>query len=160
MDENKLNTIYQEIAETVVETIPEEWSKVLIYGEILEDVQKGFFYYYPEGNDSPVYCHNIPEFFSIEKEDYRNLWRQLINNLEKLWYEFKNSDQKTWTSLTMIIQSDGEFNIDYDYEDLSDADDYERRIVWEHKYLGLWPEDEDDKEVLEQYLESNQDENE
>ncbi|MDI5790415.1 DUF600 family protein [Bacillus licheniformis] len=69
-----------------------------------------------------------------------------MNNLEKLWYEFKNSDQETWTSLSMIIHSDGEFNIDYDYEDLSDADDYERRIVWEHKYLGLWPEDEDDKE--------------
>ena len=43
MDENQLNTIYQEIAETVVETIPEEWSKILIYGEILEDVQKDSF---------------------------------------------------------------------------------------------------------------------
>ncbi|MCY8467309.1 immunity protein YezG family protein [Bacillus atrophaeus] len=158
MDENKLNTLYQKIAETVVETIPEEWSKVFIYGEILEDVQKGFFYYYPEGNESPVYCHDIPEIFEIEKEDYRNLWRQLIDNLKELWNEFKESDQETWTSLTMMIQSDGAFNINYDYEDLSDADDYERRIVWEHKHLGLWPDDGEDKEFLEQYLESNKDE--
>ncbi|KAF2421765.1 antitoxin YezG family protein [Bacillus subtilis] len=158
MDENKLNTLYQKIAETVVETIPEAWSKVFIYGEILEDVQKGFFYYYPEGNESPVYCHDIPEIFEVEKEDYRNLWRQLIDNLKELWKEFRDNEQETWTSLTMMIQSDGEFNIDYDYEDLSDADDYERRIVWEHRHLGLWPEDEDDKEFLEQYLESKKDE--
>ncbi|WAT23642.1 antitoxin YezG family protein (plasmid) [Bacillus halotolerans] len=158
MDENKLNALYQKIAETVVETIPEEWSKVFIYGEILEDVQKGFFYYYPEGNESPVYCHDIPEIFEIEKEDYRNLWRQLIDNLKELWNEFRDNEQEAWTSLTMMIQSDGEFNIDYDYEDLSDADDFERRIVWEHRYLGLWPEDEDDKEFLEQYLESKKNE--
>ncbi|NPC92336.1 DUF600 family protein [Bacillus sp. WMMC1349] len=154
MNENGLNTIYQKIAETIVETIPEEWSKVFIYGEILEDVRKGFFYYYPDGSDSPVHSHNIPELFEIEKEEYRKLWRLLIDNLSELWYEFKNSDQEAWTNLTMIIQSDGEFNIDYNYEDLSEADDYERRIIWKHDYLGLWPEDEEDKEFLKKYIES------
>ncbi|MED1741415.1 DUF600 family protein [Bacillus swezeyi] len=158
MDENKLNTLYQNIAGTIIETIPEKWSKVFIYGEIIEDVQKGFFYYYPEGKDTPVYSHNIPELFEIEQSDYRNLWGQLLDDLEDLWYEFKNSDQETWTSLTMMIQRDGEFNIDYDYEDLSDANDHKRKIVWKHKYLGLWPKDEDDEKLLEQYLESNKSE--
>ncbi|WP_336047137.1 immunity protein YezG family protein [Solibacillus ferritrahens] len=52
----------------------------------------------------------------------------------------------------MIFNSEGKFKIDYDYEDLSEADDYERRIIWKHKYLNLLPEDEDDKKFLEEYL--------
>ncbi|ARC67341.1 putative antitoxin YezG (plasmid) [Bacillus licheniformis] len=158
MDENRLNPIYQKIAETVVETIPESWSKVFIYGEILEDVQKGFFYYYPEGQDEPMYCHNIPDVFEVDEDEYDDLWDQLIENLKELWYEFKNSDQEPWTSVTMMIQSDGEFKIDYDYEDLSEANDHIRKIIWKYKNLGLQPEHEADKEYLKEYLESNKDE--
>ena len=160
MDENKLNMLYQKIAETVIGIIPEEWSKVYIYGEITEGVRKGFFFYHPEGSDSPIYCHDIPEIFEIGQENYDSLLGEMLDHLEELWYEFRDSDQETWTNLTMMIKSDGEFNIDYDYEELSDANDYERSIIWEHKYLGLWPEDEDDKEFLEQYLESHHDEKE
>ncbi|MCD7911093.1 DUF600 family protein [Bacillus velezensis] len=158
MDENKLNQLYQNIASTVIETIPEEWSKVLIYGEIIEDVQKGFFYYYPEGKDNPIYGHNIPDLFEIDHGSYRNQWGQLLDDLEELWHEFKNNDQEPWTSLTMVIKSDGEFNIDFSYEDLTNANDHKRKIVWKHKYLGLWPENQDDKEFLEHHIELNQDE--
>ncbi|AYC52073.1 hypothetical protein J5TS1_33380 [Bacillus licheniformis] len=158
MDENKLNPLYQKIAETIVETIPEEWSRVFIYGEITEDVRKGFFYYYPKGQDTPVHGHDIPELFNIGRSDYRNLWRELLDNLEELWNEFRNNDHEPWTSLTMMIQNDGELNIDYNYDDLSDANDHKRRILWKHKYLGLWPKNQDDKVFLEQHLESNKDE--
>jgi hypothetical protein len=39
-----------------------------------------------------------------------------------------------------------------DYTDLSDASDYNRQIIWEYKYLGIMPEDEDDKKVVEEYI--------
>ncbi|MFE4706370.1 immunity protein YezG family protein [Peribacillus simplex] len=41
---------------------------------------------------------------------------------------------------------------DYNYEDLSDADDHERRVIWEYTRLGLLPESEYDKSILEEYL--------
>ncbi|MBD8035070.1 DUF600 family protein [Solibacillus sp. Sa1YVA6] len=154
MDENKLNSIYQNIAQIVVETIPEEWSKVLIYGEITEDTGNTFFFYYPINNNSPIHSHNIPNMFGIEKEEYKERWRILLNSLEELWYEFKNNNQEPWTNLTFIFNSEGELKIDYDYEDLSEANDYERRIIWKYEYLGLIPEDEDDQEFLESYLQS------
>lgn len=52
----------------------------------------------------------------------------------------------------MFFTHEGDFKIDYEYEDLSNADDYERRIIWKHKYLNLLPEDEDDQKFLEEYL--------
>lgn len=154
MDENKLSSIYQDIAQTVVETIPEEWSKVFVYGEINEDVRKAFFFYYPENDDSPIHSHNIPQRFDIGEEVYDDLWYKLLGGLEKLWYEFKNNNQEPWTNLTFIFNSEGKLKIDYDYEDLSEADDYESRIIWKYKYLGRLPEDEDDQEFLRKYLQS------
>ncbi|WP_027086708.1 immunity protein YezG family protein [Cohnella panacarvi] len=155
MDENKLGNLYQKIVQTVIETIPEEWSKVYLYGEITEDVGNTYFYYYPVNNDLPVQSHSIPKIYEVEEEEYERLWEQLLHNLEELWHEFKSNDREPWTNLTMIFNREGNFKIDYDYEDLTDANDHERVIIWKHKYLNLWPSGEDDKKFLEEYLKSN-----
>lgn len=154
MNENNLSNIYNNIAQTVIETIPEKWFKVFVYGEITEDVRTAFFYYYTKRGALSIHSHNIPEIFGTEREGYKELWRRLLDNLEDLWYEFKNNDQEPWTNLTMFFDNQGDFKVDYDYTDLSDADDYERRIIWKNQYLGLTPEDEDDKKFLEEYLKS------
>ncbi|WP_308457641.1 immunity protein YezG family protein [Paenibacillus polymyxa] len=39
----KIAELYQDIAITVIEIIPEEWSKVFIYAEVQEDVGKSSF---------------------------------------------------------------------------------------------------------------------
>ncbi|WP_251539409.1 immunity protein YezG family protein [Peribacillus frigoritolerans] len=54
------------------------------------------------------------------------------------------------TNLTFTLESTGKFKVDYDYEDLSDADDHERRVIWEYNRLGLLTEY--DKIILEEYL--------
>ncbi|WP_336047136.1 immunity protein YezG family protein [Solibacillus ferritrahens] len=69
MDENKLGSIYNNIVQTVIKTIPEEWEEVYVNGEITEDVRTAFFYYYPEKGRMPVHSHNISNIFEIEKED-------------------------------------------------------------------------------------------
>ncbi|WP_027086701.1 antitoxin YezG family protein [Cohnella panacarvi] len=160
MDELKLNTIYQKIAATVIETIPEDWSKVFVYGEVAEDVRTAFFYYYPIDSNIPTYSHDIPNICAMEKEDYKILWRQLLDHLQELWREFNTNGQDVWTNITMIFDNQGDFKIDYDYEDLSEADDHERGIIWEYNHLGLIPEDEDDKEFLDNHLKSLKDDTE
>lgn len=150
--EERLNEIYGKIANTLNETIPENWDKVYVYGEILEDVQKGFFNYYPISSKESVYSHNIPDLFDIDEDEYDELWYQLLDNLTELWNEFKNNGQEPWTNLTFILESTGKFKIDYDYTDLSDADDSERHLIWDYKYLGIMPEDDDDKKIIEEYL--------
>jgi uncharacterized protein (TIGR01741 family) len=136
-----VDLIYQKIINTVKKTIPEAWTKILLYGEIGEGFGKADFYYYPENKEQPIYNHDIPELFDIPEEDYLNLWDELIDNLEELWTEFQNEGQEVWTSLIMKCDNTGKFKIEYDYSDLSEANDFDRKIIREYKYLGIVSEE-------------------
>ncbi|MED3687909.1 antitoxin YezG family protein [Peribacillus butanolivorans] len=152
MNESKLNNYYQKIAQTVNEIIPEEWTKVFLYGEIAEGTGTAFFYYRSNNKGKLIYSHDIPELYNISRLEYREVWRRLIKNLKELSEEFKKNNQEQWTNLTFTLESTGKFKVDYDYEDLSDADDHERRVIWEYTRLDLLPESEYDKRILEEYL--------
>ncbi|AMA73476.1 antitoxin YezG family protein [Aneurinibacillus thermoaerophilus] len=160
MDEAKLGSIYQAIAQNIIETIPEDWDKVYLYAELTEGVRKSYFFYYPVESDEPVYSHDIPELFDINENEYDQLWYQLLDLLKELWDEFKVNSNQPWSNLTLILDNEGNFKIDYSYNDLSKADPHEQQIIWEHKYLGLIPEDDDDREFLEEYLKSIEDKTE
>lgn len=152
--EEKLNQIYQKIASTINETIPEEWDKVFIYGEITEDMQKTFFNYWPKGSNKSVYSLDIPELFDISEDEQDELRYQLIDELTELWEEFKNNEQGVWTNLTFILESSGKFKVDYDYTDLSETSPRKQHILWDYKYLGIMPDDEKDKKIIEDYIKS------
>ena len=82
--EQKLNELYGKIAENLNKTIPENWDKVIMYGEVSEGASEVFFNYYPVGSKESVYSHNIPDLFNVSEDEYRELLLQLINNLEEL----------------------------------------------------------------------------
>ena len=63
MNTGEIERIYNKIAKKIVQMIPEEWTEVFIYGEILEDVQKGFFYYLNKDGNQPIYSYYIPKLF-------------------------------------------------------------------------------------------------
>ncbi|WP_373691279.1 immunity protein YezG family protein [Peribacillus frigoritolerans] len=42
--------------------------------------------------------------------------------------------------------------VNYEYEDIFNADDHEGRVIWEYNRLGLLSESEYDKSILEEYL--------
>lgn len=154
MNDEQLGIIYQQIAELVVDIIPEEWSKVYLYGEIVEGSQTAYFYYYPYGSDSPVYSHDITELFTVSESEYSERWHQLVDIIQKLWREFKDNDQESWTNLTLTLENTGKFNIEFNYDDLSNADIHERKTIWKYKYLGIMPKSNSGKKHLEKYLEA------
>lgn len=153
MDSNNTNNLYQDIAENVISTIPEEWSKVYVYGEVVEGSQTAYFYYYPQGSDHPVYSHDIPEHFEVSEIVYTEQWHQLLDSIQDLWRAFKDNEQEPWTNLTFKFDRTGEFNIEFNYEDLSEADPHERKIIWKYKYFGIVPKSNSGKRHLEKYLE-------
>ncbi|NLL06494.1 MAG: DUF600 family protein [Clostridiaceae bacterium] len=154
--EERLNTIYGKIANKLNDIIPEQWDKIYMYGEVSEDVRETFFYYFTPSKDEPVYSHYIPNVFNINEMEYYKSLEQLLDLLKELWLEFKNNDQEAWTNLTFVLESTGKFKVDYDYTDLSEADPNEWQILWEYKYLGAMPEDDDDKLIVEEYLKTLQ----
>ncbi len=52
----------------------------------------------------------------------------------------------------MIVDKTGKMNIDFSYEDLSDADPEEQMIIWEYEQLGLLPKSNYGREFLHKYL--------
>lgn len=156
MNEGQLDQLYQQISEVVVDTIPEEWLKVYLYGEAVEGSQTAFFYYYPEGSDKPVYSHEITELFAISEHEYLEKWHQLVDFIQKLWDAFKNSSQETWTNFTMIFDNTGTFKIDYNYDDLSNMNPHERKTIWKYNNLGIMPKSNSGKSYLEKYLSSQE----
>lgn len=156
MFEEKLNEIYNKIANTLNEMIPELWKKIYMYGEVVDGAKEAYFYYYPEGENQPIYSQDIPKLFNISKTEYYNVLLELVDNITELWEEFKNNDLEPWTNLTFILENTGEFNIDYDYTDLSETDPIEQHTVWEYKYLNIVPEDARYKKFIDRYENSKQ----
>lgn len=154
METQAMENLYQKIANQVNEMIPEDWEKILIYAEVSEGATEVFFYYYPEGKE-PVYCFNISNIFEIDEEKFDDMHDELMEYFEQLWEEFKNNKQELWSNLTFILDNEGKFKIDYNYDDLSQAIGYKQQIIWEYKYLGIVPEDKVDKEYLDNYLKRN-----
>ncbi|MBA4548381.1 antitoxin YezG family protein [Thermoactinomyces intermedius] len=156
--ETQSEKLYQQIGETIVEMIPEEWEKVYLYGEVNEGFCYSFFYYYPENSTSPVYYMDIPKRFHIDQSEFDKVLFQLFDHLEELWETFKKHDQEPWTNLTLYLDSSGKIKIHFDYEDLSDANPLHRRIIWKYRYLGMIPEEQEDREFLEEYLKKEKEE--
>lgn len=154
METQVMEELYQEIATQLNEMIPEDWEKVLMYTEVSEGADTGYFYYYPEGAQSPICCFDIYNIFEIDEDTYDEMHDKLMEYFRELWEEFKNNKQEPWTNLTFTLDNTGKFKIDYDYTDLSEADNYEQRIIWEYKYLGMdpSPERKRDVKIIQKYL--------
>ncbi|MFP7476977.1 antitoxin YezG family protein [Terribacillus saccharophilus] len=147
-----MDVLYQQIARVVVETILEEWAKVYLYGKVVEGSQTAYFYYYPEGRDTPIYSHEISELFTVSELEYTGKWHRLVDFIQELWNAFKNKDQESWTNFTLFFDKVGKFNIDFNYDDLSNIDPHERKTIWKYKHLSLMPKSNSGKKHLEKYL--------
>jgi uncharacterized protein (TIGR01741 family) len=152
MNEKKLEHLYQQVAGVVVETIPEEWSKVYLYGEVVEGSQTAYFYYYPERSDKPINSHEITELFSVIEQEYIKKWNELVDLTQELWRAFKDNGQETWTNFTMFFDKAGKFRIDFNYDDLTSIDPHERKTIWKYEHLGIIPKSNSGKMQLEKYL--------
>ncbi|MBN2910186.1 DUF600 family protein [Polycladomyces sp. WAk] len=78
MDHAKLDSMYQSIAQTVMEMIPEEWTKVYVYGERMDGVQSNYFYYQMK---NPCKFLIFPSCSKWTRKSSKNGW---INSMIRL----------------------------------------------------------------------------
>lgn len=126
---------YQQIAETLVNIVPEEWKKIFLYAEYREGYKKVFFYYYPEIGVKPVYNLDIMDLFNMNEDEFDELENELYHCFSRLWEEFKEQEQVQWTNLTFILDNTGTMKINYGYEDISELSPVEKQEKWEAEYL-------------------------
>lgn len=130
-----MEQIYQQIANTLVNIIPEEWKKIFLYAEFREGYKKVFFYYYPETEGEPVYSLDITDLFNVDEDEFDVLENELYNCFSRLREEFKEQEQEQWTNLTFMLDNTGKMNINYGYEDISERSPVEKQDKWEAEYL-------------------------
>lgn len=135
MDTKKMEQLYQQIANTLVNIVPEEWKKIFLYAEYREGYKKVFFYYYPIRGVKPVYSLDITDLYNIDEDEFDELENELYDYFSRLWWEFKEQEQEQWTNLTFILENTGKMKMNYGYEDISELNPLEKQDKWEAEYL-------------------------
>ncbi|MBO3792273.1 TIGR01741 family protein [Bacillus amyloliquefaciens] len=149
-----MQDLYQLISQKLNDIIPCEWTKIYLYAEVLDDSTMVLFHFRTPENSQIIYSQDILSHYNVSKDIFKTLLRELRELFEKLRTEHRNNNNDVWTNLTLTLESSGEFQLDYNYDDIltSELDGYERIAIWEYKNLGILPEDEDDKEFVISYL--------
>ena len=130
-----MERIYQEIADILVAMIPENWKNIFLYAEIEGACRQMFFYYYPKWREAPVYSMDMKEMFGLDEVEMDSLEAELCDAFERLHDEFTRNGQKSWTSLTFMLDEEGKMKARFDHEDVSHQDFIERQAKWETEYL-------------------------
>lgn len=156
METKKMGELYGNIANKVNDMIPDKWEKVWLYGEVLDDSSEVYFYFYSKTSKKIIYSHDIPNEYKVNNSMYEDLLFELVDIIQELNLEYKENNESVWTNLTFLLDNTGKFNIKYNYDDIlnSDFTAGERQIIWEYEILGVEPEAEQYKEMLNKYLES------
>jgi len=151
--EKEMNKLYREIAETVNEMIPEKWEKFFFNAQISETGGGTYFFYNTPGNRQCFYSVKIPFNYAIDKEEFKRNKRKLFELSDKLRNVFQDNQQELWYSFTMILNSNGDFKIHYDYTNWFDTEYSfsDQMIIWKNKYLGEVPNDENYKALIDKY---------
>lgn len=159
METKKMSEIYGIIANKVDDMIPDEWEKIYLYGEVLEDSREVYFYFESTTSKELVYGHDIPSHYNVDKRIYRKLLKELSSCIVDLYNEYKENSENVWTSLTFILDNTGNVKINYNYDDVMNSafSAGERQVIWEYEVLGLEPETETCKDIVNRYLNQNRD---
>lgn len=91
METEKMEQLYQKIAEHLNEMIPSQWEKIVLYAEILDDSADIYFYFTTPSNSGYLFSHYIPEHFDVSEEIYDQLLIELQELFEELKEEFKHA---------------------------------------------------------------------
>lgn len=158
MESSRMNEIYHDIASNVNNLIPVEWEKVFLYGEVLYDSERVFFYFVPKANHELVYSPDIWRKYNMERRTYNTYSDLLYDSILDLHNEYEKHNEKVWTNLTLILENTGKFSIEFNYDDLynSEFDDIERDHIWEYEVMGIVPELERHKKIIERYLKTKE----
>lgn len=117
--------IYQMIFDEVLNFLPSEWEKIVVYLEHGEDSYSYSFYVKIKGNY--VKC------FDLGISDDKLL--SSFARIEKKVSKERSKLDKCWSNMTMIVDDEGNMKTAFDYTDLSRGN-YQYKKAWKKKYLG------------------------
>jgi uncharacterized protein (TIGR01741 family) len=147
----KTEELYQLIGNKLIGIIPDEWSKICLYAEILPSSRIVYFYFESTSKKELIYSHSIPKVYGVDEGIYDRLCGELQEYFVELNEGFRSTHDQPWTNLTMFLDQSGKFNIDYNYDEVV-YNPSQQRTIWKYEVLGLLPTDDFHQEYLDEYL--------
>ena len=155
-DTPRIRELYQELANLIKAMIPEEWSTVYFYGEVLPDSGSAYFFYRRPSDNELIYSHDLTRKYRVDKRVFGKQMLAIFHSQADLNREYAANYEKVWTNLTLILERSGKFDIKFGYEDVLHCgyDSFDRRKIWMYEVIGVEPEDDEGKALIQRYLES------
>ncbi|MFA0814285.1 MAG: immunity protein YezG family protein [Anaerofustis sp.] len=126
---------YTKLAILLNNVIPVSWKKIALHAEVGEDSISTYFYYLIE-NGEYLQGGAICDDYDVSNLEYQEFLINLVETIKELNNDYGKNGQEKWNSMTFLLDSDGTFNIDYSYDDLSNSSARQRRKNWLNKYLN------------------------
>ncbi|HDG5480842.1 TPA: TIGR01741 family protein [Staphylococcus aureus] len=155
--EEKLNEMYNEIANKISSMIPVEWEKVYTMAYIDDGGGEVFFNYTKINSDELNYYTDIPKEYNISVQVFDDLY-DLFEELRNL---FKEEGLEPWTSCEFDFTRDGKLNVSFDYIDWVNLEfgPLAKENYYMYKKFGVLPEMEyeiNKIKKIEQYIKSQE----
>lgn len=124
------HTILPKIVVVLERTLPDSWETVVFYAEYSDDAFSiEYFVKTPQQADF-IKCFSVP---GVERtallKDFIEIDKVISPEREAL------DPSKRWSTMTLVLQADGKFRVDYGYDD-SDESPYLKKQAWKKKYLS------------------------
>ena len=133
----EIETSQNNLGMFLIKLMPVEWEKIWLYAEC-EDNCCSFYLCFKETQTSLITTTDFFwERYNVYPFTERETFRMLSNFICEIYKTYKKTygQEKIWTTMTYIIESSGEFNIDFTYETIQENMVVQRR-KWEIKYFG------------------------
>ncbi|ULX15592.1 TIGR01741 family protein [Staphylococcus aureus] len=142
--EEKLNEMYNEIANEISGMIPVEWEKVYTIAYVNDRGGEVVFNYTKPNSDDLNYYTYIPREYNVSEKVFYDLWTDLYRLFKKLRNAFKEEGLEPWTSCEFDFTRDGKLNVSFDYIDWMNSEfgPMGREDYYMYKKFGIWPEKE------------------
>lgn len=127
--------IYQQVADELLNVVPEWWNDLILRCEIGE-ASYLIEYYVKKKGGRYTKCYDLEEIESVEL--FRSFKK--IHQILKTERDIQDEKEK-WTNCTLIIKKDGAFKMDFDYTNLIE-NAYIHEAIWKYKYLEIMPSKE------------------
>ncbi|HCY8318058.1 TPA: TIGR01741 family protein [Staphylococcus aureus] len=161
--EEKLNEMYNEIANKISSMIPVEWEKVYAMVYIDEGSGEVFYHYTEPRSEELFYYTSVIKKNNILKSSFMDSVYELHDQFEELRDLFKEEDLEPWTSCEFDFTKEGKLKVSFDYIDWinTEFDQLGRENYYMYKKFGVIPEMEYEMEEvkqIEQYIKEQEEE--
>ena len=120
---------YQSIFNTLQGILPDDWHKVVFYAQYGEN-SYSMKYFVDSGDGVYTDCFKLK---GISKRDIIKAFALIDSQIMPIRKKLSKKD--TWSVMTLIVDDEGNFKADFEYEDISeDSIGYYQR--WKEKYLN------------------------